>query len=73
MIEEINLLAKLIEIPSQIGVNNEKDISLFLVELLRKNGFSVEIYEFAKDRPNIIAKYKFRNSGPTVIFSYFAY
>ena len=69
MIEEIELLAKLIEIPSQIGVNKEKEISFFLADLLKKNGFSVEMFEFAKDRPNIIAKYRFKNSGPTIIFN----
>ena len=67
--DEIKLLIDLIEIPSQIGIDNEKEIANYLSNLLKKYGFSVEEYTFQKDRPNIIAKYVFKKTGPTIIFN----
>ena len=45
---DVEILCKLIEIPSQIGIDNEKEISIFLKKMLQKNGFEIEEYEFEK-------------------------
>lgn len=66
---EIELLKKLVEIPSQIGIDNEKNISIFLSNLLEQKGFVVKKYEFAPNRPNIVATYDFNKKGSTIIFN----
>lgn len=66
---DVEILCKLIEIPSQIGIDNEKEISIFLKKMLQKNGFEIEEYEFEKGRPNIIATYSFSRTGPTILFN----
>lgn len=67
--KENDLLKKLIEIPSQIGFENEGNIAKYLCELLKKYNFKIEKHTFKKNRPNIIAKYTFKKSGPTIIFN----
>lgn len=69
MSRAVNLLKKLISIPSQIGIENEKEIAGYLTSILQEKGFNVEIYEFVKDRPNIIATYSFEREGPTILFN----
>ena len=54
--DEIKLLEHLIEIPSQIGIENENQIAKYLCKLLKKYNFFVEQYTFQENRPNIIAK-----------------
>ena len=66
---KINLVKDLISIPSQIDIDNEKEISKYLCKILKEKGFNIEMYEFLKDRPNIIANYKFEKNGPTIIFN----
>ena len=66
---DIELLCKLIEIPSQIEIDNEKNISIFLKELLKEYNFEIEEYEFQENRPNIIATYSFSKPGPTILFN----
>lgn len=65
----INILENLISIPSQIDINKEKEIANYLINLLNKYKFDIKIYEYEKDRPNIIATYKFEKEGPTIIFN----
>lgn len=65
----IDILKRLISIHSQIDIDKEKDIAEYLIELLKKYKFDIKTYEYAKDRPNIIAKYKFKEIGPTIIFN----
>ena len=67
--DEIKLLEKLIEIPSQIGIENEKQVADYLYKLLKKYNFTIEQYTFQENRPNIIAKYTFKEAGPTIIFN----
>lgn len=69
MLQEVEILKNLIGIPSQIGINNEKKIAEYLIDFLRSYGFDVKIYEFQKDRPNIIATYKFEKDGPVIILN----
>lgn len=66
---DIEILCNLIDIPSQLGIDNEKKISIYLKEILQKYGFKIEEYEFEKDRPNIIATYCFSKKGPTILFN----
>ena len=65
----INILEDLISIPSQIDINKEKNIADYLINLLYKYKFDVKTYEYSKDRPNIVATYKFDREGPTIIFN----
>ena len=63
------ILEEMISIPSQIEIENEKDIAEYMINLLKVKGFNVEIFEFAKNRPNIIATYEFKKQGPTILFN----
>lgn len=65
----IDILRDLISIPSQIDIDKEKNIADYLITLLYKYNFYIEKYEYAKDRPNIVARYKFDREGPTIIFN----
>lgn len=65
----IEILKDIIAIPSQVGINPEHDVSMYFVKLLSENKFDVSVYEYAKLRPNIVAKYKFSKNGPTVILN----
>lgn len=65
----VDILSKIISIPSQIGIENEKDVAEYLEKLLREHHFKIDIHEYAKGRPNIIATYKFEKDGPTILFN----
>ena len=65
----IDILKDLISIPSQIDINKEKNIVDYLINLLYKYNFDVKTYEYSKDRPNIVATYKFDVEGPIIIFN----
>ncbi|MCR5185966.1 MAG: ArgE/DapE family deacylase [Clostridia bacterium] len=65
----LELLNDLIAIPSQIGIENEKNVAQFLENLLKSKGFDIEKYEFVNGRPNIIASYTFNNHGLTILFN----
>lgn len=69
MSSAINILENLISIPSQIDINTEKNMADYLVKLLKKYKFDVKTYEYAKDRPNIVATYNFQKEGKTIIFN----
>lgn len=63
------ILERLISIPSQIDIETEKDVASYLISLLESKNFKIEVIEFAKDRPNIIATYEFDTPGPTILFN----
>ena len=65
----VDILSKIISIPSQIGIENEKDVAEYLEKLLREHHFKIDIHEYAKGRPNIIATYEFEKDGPTILFN----
>ncbi len=65
----MEILERLISIPSQIDIDTEKDVANYLISLLKSKNFKIEVLEFAKDRPNIIATYIFNVPGPTVLFN----
>lgn len=65
----IKILKDIISIPSQVGINPEKDVADYFIKLFNEKGFDVKVFEFAKNRPNIIARYKFSKPGPKVIFN----
>jgi acetylornithine deacetylase/succinyl-diaminopimelate desuccinylase family protein len=54
----IKLTRDLIRIDSQNPPGDERKISAFLAQRLRRLGIKVKIYEFAKGRPNVIAYLK---------------
>lgn len=65
----VDILKELISIPSQNGIDTEKNIADYMTRLLKEKNFNIEIFEFAKDRPNIIATYEFSIPGPTILFN----
>lgn len=69
MSSAINILENLISIPSQIDINTEKNVADYLIKLLNEHKFDVKTYEYAKDRPNIVATYHFQKKGKNIIFN----
>lgn len=51
----IKLTQKLIQINSENPSHNEKEIALFVKDYLEKIGLKCKIYEFAKNRQNVVA------------------
>lgn len=65
----VKILEELISIPSQIDIDKEKNISNYLVNLLKRYNFDIKVYEYSENRPNIVATYNFEKEGPTIIFN----
>jgi succinyl-diaminopimelate desuccinylase len=65
----INLLQKLIKIDSQNPPGNEKKIIYFIRDYLGKLGVASRIYEFKKDRLNLVCKLTSNNSRKKILFT----
>ncbi|MFA5271163.1 MAG: ArgE/DapE family deacylase [Candidatus Omnitrophota bacterium] len=65
----ISLLQNLIKIDSQNPPGNEKEIILFIRDYLNKLGVSSKIYEFKKDRPNLVCALSSKNSKKKILFT----
>lgn len=65
----ISLLQNLIKINSQNPPGNEKEIIFFIRDYLKKLGVSSKIYEFGKDRMNLVCTLPSRNSKKKILFT----
>lgn len=65
----INLLQKLIKIDSQNPPGNERKIIYFIRDYLKDLGVASKIYEFKKDRLNLVCKLTSKNSRKKILFS----
>jgi len=63
------LLQKLIKIDSQNPPGNEKEIIRFIQNYLKGLGVASKIYEFKKNRPNLVCKLTSRNSKKKILFT----
>ncbi|MDD4955080.1 MAG: ArgE/DapE family deacylase [Candidatus Omnitrophica bacterium] len=66
---QINLLQKLIKIDSQNPPGNEREIIYFIRDYLKNLGVSSKIYEFKKNRLNLVCKLLSKNSRKSLLFS----
>ena len=64
-----NLLQKLIKIDSQNPPGNEREIIFFIRNYLKDLGIVSRIYEFKKDRLNLVCKLPSKNSKKKIIFT----
>lgn len=64
-----DLLQKLIKIDSQNPPGNEKKIIYFIRDYLENLGVSSKIYEFKKDRLNLVCSLPSQNSKKKIVFS----
>ncbi|MFA5008252.1 MAG: ArgE/DapE family deacylase [Candidatus Omnitrophota bacterium] len=64
-----NLLQKLIKIDSQNPPGNERKIIYFIRDYLKSLGVVSKIYEFKKDRLNLVCKLISKNSKKKILFS----
>ncbi|WP_243525747.1 M20 family metallopeptidase [Bacillus pseudomycoides] len=71
--EAINLLKKLISIPSQVGQENENGMIEFVSSFLHELGLKYSIHYTSIDklheRPNLICKVDFDEEGPCIILN----
>lgn len=67
--EIISLLQCLIRIDSQNPPGREKEITLFIQTYLRNLGIPSKIYEFKKDRLNLVCRVKSKNSYKTLLLT----
>jgi succinyl-diaminopimelate desuccinylase len=67
--ESTRLLQELIKIDSQNPPGNEKRITFFIRDYLQGLGVTSKIYEFKKDRLNLVCKIKSKNSHKTLLFT----
>jgi len=65
----INLLQKLIKIDSQNPPGNERKIIYFIRDYLSNLGVASRVYEFKKDRLNLICKLTSKNSRKKILFT----
>lgn len=65
----IRLTQKLIQINSENPPGNEGPIARFVAEKLRSAGLKVKFYSFAKNRPNVIAVLKGKDSKRALLLS----
>ncbi len=65
----INLLQKLIKIDSQNPPGNERKIIYFIRDYLKSLGINSRIYEFKKDRLNLVCKITSKNSRKKILFT----
>ena len=54
----IKLTRKLVQIDSQNPPGDEREIARFVADYLKRLGVNSKVYEFKKNRPNIIAVIK---------------
>jgi len=64
-----NLLQKLIKIDSQNPPGNERKIIYFIRNYLKSLGIASKIYEFRKDRLNLVCKLTSKNSKKKILFT----
>lgn len=64
-----NLLQKLIKIDSQNPPGNERKIIYFIREYLSSLGVVSRVYEFKKDRLNLVCKLTSKNSKKKILFT----
>ncbi|MCK9613921.1 MAG: ArgE/DapE family deacylase [Candidatus Omnitrophica bacterium] len=65
----INLLQKLIKIDSQNPPGNERKIIYFIRNYLKSLGIASKIYEFKKDRLNLVCKLTSKNPKKKILFT----
>ena len=65
----IRLLQRLVRIDSQNPPGNEKEIIFFIRDYLRKCGVASKIYEFKKNRLNLICALKSNKSRQKLLFT----
>ncbi|MFA6281080.1 MAG: ArgE/DapE family deacylase [Candidatus Omnitrophota bacterium] len=65
----ISLLQSLIRIDSQNPPGNEREVIFFIRDYLKNLGVSSKIYEFQKDRLNLICTLPSKNSKKKVLFT----
>lgn len=65
----ISLLQNLIKIDSQNPPGNEKKIIFFIRDYLKNLGISSKIYEFQKDRLNLVCVLPSKNSKKKILFT----
>ncbi len=63
------LTRELIRIDSQNPPGNESRIAAFVGSYLKKLGLRVRLYEFAKNRPNVVAYLAGRNKGRSLLIT----
>ncbi len=67
--EVISLTQKLIRINSQNPPGNEKRIAHFIKDYLKDLGLSCELYEFKKDRTNVLVRLTSKKKKKTILFT----
>ncbi|MCK4809887.1 MAG: ArgE/DapE family deacylase [Candidatus Omnitrophica bacterium] len=65
----IALTRGLIKIDSSNPPGNEKEIAFFIKAYLKKLGVSAKLYEFRKDRPNVVCKIASLNSQKSLLIT----
>jgi succinyl-diaminopimelate desuccinylase len=65
----VKLLQNLIRINSQNPPGNEREIIYFIKNYLKRLGVSCRIYEFKKNRPNLVCALKSKSSKKKILFT----
>lgn len=65
--EIVKLTQKLVQIPSENPLGNEKEISKFIYSWFKKNKIEAEMMEVLPDRPNVIARIKGGNNKNSLL------
>ncbi|MBI4706845.1 MAG: M20 family metallopeptidase [Candidatus Omnitrophica bacterium] len=65
----VRLLQHLIRINSENPPGNETKIAFFVKGYLRKLGLKVNVYEFKKNRPNILAEFGSKKNGKSLLIT----
>lgn len=68
-VEVINLLSNLVNIPSENPPGDEYQISQFIINKLKANGFTIKILKNKKNRINIIAKLNGSKPGKKILLN----
>lgn len=65
----VQLLQELIKIDSQNPGSDERKIIAFIRGYLKQSGVSSRIYEFKKNRPNLVCRVRSKKSKKTILFT----
>ncbi|MBI4982046.1 MAG: M20 family metallopeptidase [Candidatus Omnitrophica bacterium] len=65
----VKLLQQLIQINSENPPGNETKIALFVKHYLENLGLKARVYEFKKNRPNILAEFGSKKSGKSLLIT----
>jgi len=65
----LDIVQKLVRIPSENPPGNEQDVAQFLSDVLSKIGFKVDIFTVADKRVNVAAALRGKGGGPSILFN----